>query len=1846
MNTRAKSTENLRAVRLAKSLIESQVAPSASERTELLQFNGWGTIREIFSPKHDWQKEAKAELMELLTPDEYDYASMSILNAFYTSNEVIDGIWQGLSRLGFSEGKILEPSCGSLRFKERQPQHLQNHSQWFAIEQDSITGQIAKLLHPDALVYDGLGFEDVRFPNGAFDLAIGNVPFGDYSVYDSDYAHLGLKIHNYFIAKSLNLTRIGGLLALITSVGTMDAPTSFQFRKMIAENAELLGAMRLPNTAFKQDANTEATTDILLLRKTAKKEIDTTDPNYLWIHSQPLKDLDFSTCFPELTFEEKTSKITFLSEFGIDIESEFALNYYYLRNPQNLLGVAHTDKLYGGRFGLKGDGRDLTEAISLTVESVLPQKTYEPTPTPINFIPIPPRLMQAPALSFCIWEENVYQRYEDELIEVDPKNCDRIKSMISLYDVLDEVMDAQGEEDDRALFEARQNLNTHYDSFVKQYGYLNSVVNKDILAIDASRYCLLMSLEVPAEECLYSFAELLKSKSHWGKAAIFFQRTARANPQPLVADSAKDGLLVSLNSRGCVDLDWIADLTGKSLEEVIDELHEIDDPLIYYDPAEDRWVTKEHYLSGIDVRKKLRRAQEERLEKNIEALIKIQPLYLLPPSSIDMRVELAAEIGAENCNLDILASFESELGASWFPAPVYEAFANFLIPKGNIYIRYFPSPINAFSVKADGEARQSVENKATWGTNRKTFLQLLESALNLRDPIVYDVFVDKAGNEFSEKNPEETQNAIAKLKSIKQAFKNWVWSDKTRALELTHLYNQNYNCAVVRQYNGEHLTLPNCNPDVNFRNYQKDGIWRCLTEPATILGWAVGAGKTRTFIAATMELKRLELVNNPLLVVLDSTVPQIEAEFRELYPFARLLVLGPITPSPQQRRRFVTQIVTGNWDAVIISHTQFFQGIQLSPSATAEFLEKELQIINEYLEEVEADSDEDEKRISLRHLNAAKKRTEARIEEVISGIKYKKDKKTGQMIAVKSTKRDRVINIDQIKPGLIVFDEFHYAKNVWRHTKMGAVAGLPNPNSERGIDTFMKVRWLLENGGRFIGATGTPISNTLAEGWTMLRYGMLEQLTERGLDHFDTFASLFLRMSSEPEISSTGRYKVKKRCRELINRPEFMGLYRSLVDIRTAEKLKLDNVPESVLIPVNCPPSPQQKSYMDYLNERADAIEAGSLDPEIDNMAWVTIHSRQGALDIRLVSPDGENCIYSKINAAVMNMYRIWSETRHIKAVQVAFINFSSPKTDERFDLYRYMKAALVALGIPEERIRFIHECDASTKAQTNKRRKELYLQANAGEIDIVFGSIQKLGTGVNIQRRLLCGHFVDCPWTPAEIDQGEGRIKRFGNLCSKILLFRYVTEGKIMNAGVDSYLWQTQEIKSKQIWSTLDIDNPARTVEDLTPTVLSAATMKAIACGDPRLRRKAEVDNEVKALTLQRHGFEQTVLRTKSNIRTEKSEIKYCTEKIERVARQIAHVDAFEAEQPIIIKGEEIFDRSRVVEILKEQHNALQEHAGARKKEAEKLMRKAKRKGLPTPSEFFEDYTDGFDTLIGTYLGLEIEVHWTSSSGGGCYITIAQNNGLEPWSYNLSNYFSSPKEVEAELTREGLKSLMDSSLSFTRIKLKRSQEDLISLESIDAERFPQEELLLALIEEQKELEEAFKPKIEETSDDSSTSDEEEERDDTVWEQRATPAKFVGVEPDIVMGMKLILEESEKPDWYPHLMDAIASFRGDKETLEEEFEFYAQTTYESFAYEVEDEPEEEEEVLVDADLSQFTHNYDSWLEDFEEDEPEAPIEVAAVAVQEEDISSYGSFALEVDDEEIATDYGSFLDDLD
>ena len=1475
---KTKTESNIEAIKLLKKLQQHNRIPTETERAILGSFIGWGTIHQMFNSNAPaYAKECLAELESILSKDELRAAQNATINAHYTPDYIASAIWEGVQALGFTGGLVFEPGCGHGNFIGAQPFVLRKKSQWYGVELDAIAGGIAQKLYPDATIYLD-SFENVSLPDGSFDLIVGNVPFGNIPVIDPKYSHVlsaltdedgksDPNIHCYFVMKSLSLLKEGGLLAIITSTGLLDAKGNQPVRRWISQRATLVGALRLPNTAFKSYSGTEVTTDLIILKRT-----DTPDKAD-WVESIIPANLEPSEKKDALDWQRNPSY--FIKNGKFDAIAHLRMNPYYLQNPQNILGVPAVDTLYGGeRAAVEGDGRDLSTAIEQGFYGF--GVAEDPAFSVANLVAeervifVPPDLQRTPVFQFVKHEGNYYERLESTLKPVDAALHHRIGKMLDLYNALDGVIEAQKQTSEGILEVKRSHLNEVYNDFIEEYGYLNYGMNPKLLGADP-RYYLLMSLEKPSKECLHSFASLLASKEHYQKADIFFQRTARPGFSPDGAASAKEALLYSLNQKGKVDISYIASLLVPSLygdvcleeaeKKAIAELEDLDKPLIFFDPASEEWVTSENYLSG-NVRAKLAIAQKKRLPTNVTALEAVQPKFILPPTSplatTNVRAEVALALGDEKCESSSLVSIEARLGTTWIPVEYKAAFANYLLNSyGDVKV-YFAAQANIYDVKCtDSYVKSSTRNLSTWGAYDEdaemgyTAIALIKAGLNLKDPVVR-YSVEDGDKKRSVVEPVLTNAARKQLEKIEKRFAEWLWADMDRAIDLTKIYNERFNAFALRKYDGSHLTLPGMNPDVFSKLYphQLNAIWRSIQDRTVLFHHPVGAGKTFEFIASIMEAKRLGLAHKPMMVVLNSTIDQIASAFKYLYPTANILVADKKSYESKNRKRFMTQIATGNWDCIIVTYPQFLQGINVSEEAILGWFGAEIDALEKAMWNAMA---EDTKSPSVKMLASAATKLQAIAKKKVDDL---------------AKRKDNTVLWEQLGVDHLTVDESHSVKNLWYSTKMLGVAGLPNPASQRALDCFLKVQSLLKTkSGRVIFGSATPISNSLVELWTNMRFLANDMLISLGLDHFDSFASAFGKMVTGGEVTATG-YKIKKRFSEFFNVPEVVKLYSTVADILPEWKLGIKK-PVGKMVYVKSAMSEAQIAYQYHLYERALEIEKG--EPRVlryvpdgkngravlDNKLVVTSNGRQCNLDVRLVSDEVENFIDSKLNNAALNIFLTWKMSAPIKGAQLVFCDFSTPNKD-KFNAYHYLKSALVALGIPADEVQFIQDFKADS-ISGEARKRQLFEDVNNGIVRVLFGSTETLGTGVNVQKRLVASHQLDVPWRPSDVTQRVGRVERCGNLCSTTLEFRYTTEGFKNFPGFDAYLWQMLERKQKGFSDV--IYNPEqtinRTMEGLEPFLVSAAFMKANATGDDRYVRFNDISLELDTLRMEKESFE-----------------------------------------------------------------------------------------------------------------------------------------------------------------------------------------------------------------------------------------------------------------------------------------------------------------------------------------------------------------------------------------------------
>jgi N12 class adenine-specific DNA methylase len=1361
----------------------------------LVKYVGWGAMPQIFDDKNrDWAKERET-LRGELTGEEYDKTRATTLNAHYTSPAVVRAMYQAAQRFGFQGGNVLEPAYGIGHFIGLMPEEMLRQSTITGIEIDPLTARIAKAIYPDVDLRQQ-PFEKSKLPNESFDLAISNVPFGDYRVHDPRWNKFKFPIHDYFFAATLDKVRPGGLLLFITSHHTMDKLDS-TLREVLSDKSELLGAIRLPNNAFKKNAGTEVTTDIIMLRKLREGE---------------------SPCGAAW----KTT-----ADFTNDQKQNFSLNEYYVVHPEMMLG---TMRLARGLYSndeptLQPDARDLGEALAQAIEK-LPKSVYQAQNQPITRkkievnIPAPDFIKPN---AFCVHEDGrLCIRQGDTLRPLDDLAADtraRVRRLIEVRDAVRVCLRSQLDgSPENEVIEAREKLNLAYDRFISRFGPINARVNQNAFDGDPD-LPLLLSLENYDEE-----------NSLATKAAIFRERTIHHKHAIESAGTPKEALLITLNEKGKVDLEHMAGLLEKSVEEILPDLK----GMIFLNPQGQQWETEDQYLSG-NVREKLTAANaasanDPRFRENVEALKSVQPQDL-PATEIDVR-----------------------LGANWLPPEDAEKFIHDLLGVSTGVRVTHIHTLGSWHITAEWDVKRQTANVTDWGTTRYTGLELIHDALNLKTPTVYDLKDKKPVI-----NPGDTEAAREKQERIKEKFKEWVWADDRRRERLVRLYNDTFNHTRLRTFNGEHLTLPGASSAVELHSHQKAGVWRVLQTPNTLLGHVVGAGKTYTMVAAAMELKRLGLARKPMFAVPNHMLGQFSTELLTLYPGANILVAGKEDFEATNRKKLFSRIATGNWDAVIVTHSGF-ERIPLSEETQRQFFTDQM----DELERVRRESAGDD-RVLVKEIEKAKKRLEAKLESLAA-----------------SGKKDNGLTFEELGVDRLFVDEAHYFKNLFYISKMTRIAGLPQTASERAFDMFLKVRHVqsANEGGGVIFATGTPIANSMAEMFTMQRYLQPQDLQIHHLNHFDSWAATFGEPVTAMELSPDGAgYRVNTRFARFINVPELMQLFRQAADVQTAQMLnlarpKLDGEKATIR---SAPATPALKKFVESLVERARRLKTERVDPSEDNMLKITNEGRKAALDLRLMIPTSKDDPQSKVNLATENIYRIWESTQENRLTQLVFCDLSTPK-DKGFSVYDDMAAKLVKLGIPQEQIAFIQDYDA------DNAKLLLFRSVRAGKVRILFGSTQKMGSGTNVQERLIALHHLDAPWRPADVEQREGRILRQGNKNSVVQIYRYVTEGSF-----DAYMWQTLETKAKFIAQVMSGDMTIRRLEDLDSAALTYAEVKAIASGNPLVIEKAQVDAELMKLNRLRSSHVEEQYRLRSTLRHSQEEAQRYTERLANLRMDLA---------------------------------------------------------------------------------------------------------------------------------------------------------------------------------------------------------------------------------------------------------------------------------------------------------------------------------------------------------------------
>ncbi len=1419
-----KFQSNLAAIQTLRILDAEERPASNEEKATLVKYVGWGALPQVFDVDNAAWRREQQQLAEFLSDEEHRSARATTLNAHYTSPTIINAMYRAAERFGFKGGRVLEPACGIGHFVGLMPEEMLRRSTITGIEIDPLTARIAKALYPDADIR-AQPFEQTKLADGFYDLAISNVPFGDYSVHDPRWNNFKLPIHDYFFAASLQKVRPGGLVMFVTSRGTMDKLNS-TLREMLSADTELLGALRLPNDAFKRNAGTEVTTDIVMLRKLRPGEAPT---GPAW------KETD---------------------NYTNDLGEAFVLNEYFAKQPEMMLGrMRLSSGMYGGNEPtLESDGGNLAEALAQAVEK-LPQNIYEPhahriaEPALDEVIPAPdfikPNAFCVHEGMVCIRDENVLRPLNDLPAETRA----RIRHLIPVRDAVRDCLRSQVDgSPEEHVVAARLKLNQAYDRFVGRFGPLNLRANQRAFDGDPD-LPLLLSLEHYNDETKRAT-----------KAAIFTERTIHHRQAVDSAGTPKEALLVTLNERGHVDLDHMAGLLNKPAEEFLPDLK----GLIFRNPQTNEWETDDQYLSG-NVREKLSVADaaavtDPRFAENVEALKSVQPADLAA-TEIDVR-----------------------LGASWLPPTDVQEFANKLlnIPSG-VEIDHVHA-LGAWHINANWEARAATANTTDWGTDRYTALELIEDALNLRTPTVYDTIDDKPVV-----NAQSTEAAREKQERIKERFKEWIWSDDSRRDRLCRLSNDTFNHTRIRTYNGDHLTLPGASGAIQLHGHQKAGVWRVLQTPNTLLAHVVGAGKTFTMVAAAMELKRLGLARKPLFAVPNHMLGQFSTELLTLYPGANILVAGKEDFEAQNRKKLFSRIATGNWDAVIVTHSGF-ERIPLARETKERFFQEQLHEL-EMIRREHADSSN---RRLVKELEKAKKRLETKL----------------QMLSAEH-KKDNTLTFEELGVDRIFVDEAHYFKNLFYVTKMTRVAGLPQTASERAFDMYLKVRHVqsLNAGGGVVFATGTPIANSMAEMFTMQRYLQPDELKKHNLHHFDSWAATFGEPVTAMELSPDGAgYRLNTRFARFINVPELMQMFRQTADVQTAAMLnlprpKLDGEKPTIR---NAPATEELKEFVQSLAERAERLKTSRVDPSVDNMLKITSEGRKAALDLRLMKPAAPDEPQGKVNQAVETIHRIWQATTAERSAQLVFCDLSTPK-DKGFSVYRDMAEKLERLGIPTSQIAFIQDYDSDAS------KLALFRDVRSGKVRVLFGSTQKMGSGTNVQERLIALHHLDAPWRPADVEQREGRILRQGNKNAVVSVFRYVTEGSF-----DAYMWQTLETKAKFIAQVMSGDMTIRRLEDLDSAALTYAEVKAIASGNPLVIEKAQVDAELIRLTRLRSAHAEEQYRIRGNLRHAREDAETSTHRLANLRQDIAIRQGTSGDKFIIeLDGQETNNRGIAGELI-----------------------------------------------------------------------------------------------------------------------------------------------------------------------------------------------------------------------------------------------------------------------------------------------------------------------------------------
>lgn len=1549
-STREKFNNNVEAIRVLKKCEEENRFATPQEQEILSKYVGWGGLPQAFDEKdYSWSNEYSI-LKNLLDEKEYSQARESTLTAFYTPPVVIRSMYKALENMGLKTGNILEPSCGVGNFIGMLPDSLEN-CKLYGVELDSISGRIARQLYQKSTVAVQ-GYEDTNLPNSFFDVAVGNVPFGDFKVLDKKYDKHKFLIHDYFFAKTLDKVRPGGVIAFITSKGTLDKENP-SVRKYIAQRADLLGAIRLPNNTFKANAGTEVTSDIIFLQK--RDSITDIEPDWVYLGE---------------------------NDDGIK------MNQYFIDNPEMILGNM---EMISTRFGYDSacisDGEKLEDKLERAISNIHAEvKEYE-----LDDIGEEDNSVEADLtvrnFSYTLIDDKIYFRENSRMYpqELAMTTENRVKGLIEIRDCVRTLLEYQTEDyPDEDIKREQVKLNQLYDRFTKKYGLINSRGNNSAFSNDSSYY-LLCSLEILDEN-----GNLAR------KADMFTKRTIKPKTEITSVDNANDALIVSLSEKARVDITFMQKLCNMDMDKMLKDLEgEIFNVPEYGEP--NQWVTADEYLSG-NVREKLKIAEhfaetDERFNVNVKYLKEVQPKDLS-----------ASEISVR-------------LGSTWIPPEDIKVFIEYLLNPSNYACQninvHYNEATSEWWIEGKNYDKYNIKATNTYGTGRASAYKIIEDSLNLKDTRIYDYYEDENGKRVAELNKKETAIAQAKQEQIKLAFEEWIWKDPERRERLTKFYNERFNSIRPREYDGSHISFDGMNPEITLRKHQVNAIARILYGGNTLLAHEVGAGKTFEMVAAAMESKRLGLCNKSLFVVPNHIVEQFGQEFLQLYPSANVLVTTKKDFETANRKKFCSRIATGDYDAIIISHSQF-EKIPMSVERQVTIIQKQIEDITLGIQDLKNNNGE---RFSIKQMEKTKKSLETRLAKLND-----------------TSRKDDVVTFEELGVDRIFVDEAHYYKNLFLYTKMRNVGGIAQTEAQKSSDLFMKCRYLdeLTGGKGVIFATGTSISNSMVELYTMQRYLQYGELEKRHLQQFDAWASTFGETVTAIELSPEGTgYRAKTRFAKFFNLPELMALFKEVADIQTSEMLNLP-VPKANYHNVVIEPSEIQKELVKDLSERAEKIRNRMVDSSVDNMLKITNDGRKLALDQRLTNDMLEDFEHSKVATCADNIYSIWDKTSEDKSAQLVFCDLSTPHNDGKFNVYDDLKTKLIDRGIPEEEIAFIHD------ANTDARKQELFNKVRRGQVRVLIGSTQKMGAGTNCQDRLIALHDLDCPWRPSDLIQRSGRIIRQGNKNPEVDIYRYVTEGTF-----DAYLYQLVENKQRFISQIMTSKTPVRFAEDIDETALSYAEIKALAAGNPDIIEKTELDTQVAKLKL----LKQNYLSEKYAL--EDKVIKYYPNEIKRLENRIEDMK----------EDIEAFNNNNTPDNSFEKMNIKGTDFTERKEAGEKIIEICKSMTNPEPLEIGEykgfKIILSFDTMDRKFYAsmknnLSYKTELGSDPSGN--ITRIDNvlNGIETRLSNIENnledtkknYESAKKEIEKPFPQEEELKTKSKRLDELNIKLNLNNKD------------------------------------------------------------------------------------------------------------------------------------------------------------------------------------------------------------